>query len=154
MVHAETNDEGVPIDVTCLVYFGNRILNFHCSFLYGLRQKLETRGSKSTASMIDFVIPTVGVPTYEIHNMGFNEMEIQSVESNELVECECGPRQETLMWRNFECASRKIDEGNGECGEWKCDDAEYLSNMSFQTQIIVDAIVKSIQLGCVEVNLV
>ena len=103
--------------------------------------------------MVDFVIPTLGVPTYEIHNMSLNDIELHATESNELIECECGPSQETLMWRKFEELSKKIDHKDKQSGSWNCPNAEYLSEMSLQTQTIVDAVVKSIQLGCVEVNL-
>ena len=134
------------------MYFKENILSFHCSFLHGLRQNIETRGSKSTAVMNDFVIPTAKVPSFEVHSMTLSELDAFAIETNELVVCERSPTQESLMWKKFEKIARGLD-GDRDSDETGTE-AMVLTEMSLHAQEICDAILKSIRLGCVNVDLI
>ena len=147
-VHAITNDEGVPIDVTCLVYFGDKLLSFHCSFLHALRQELEVRGSHSTVVIHDFVIPSdVFDPKYEIHSMDLNFMDLQAIKKIGVDTVETSSSQESYMWKTFSRLSRATDKSS----LWN-EEASTLSDVSLHTQLIVNAAVESIRQGCAKIQ--
>merc|ERR1712007_286291 len=46
VVRYQLNDEGVPYEADCLVYFtDNRVLSFHCSFIHPLCQTVMISGT-------------------------------------------------------------------------------------------------------------
>mmetsp|Transcript_29907 Transcript_29907/g.43916 ORF Transcript_29907/g.43916 Transcript_29907/m.43916 type:complete len:376 (-) Transcript_29907:99-1226(-) len=149
VTHSETNSEGVPMDVSCLVLFGVKKLSFHCSFQYGLRQTLEVRSPCLTARINDFVIPSPGPCKYEIHKSEALDMDLHVVENNDLVECDCGPPQEHLMWRTFSRLSREVDDG----GWSNSKDAVWQSAVSLHTQEVANALLRCIQSGVSEVEI-
>lgn len=149
ITHSEINSEGVPMDVSCLVYFGAKKLSFHCSFKYGLRQTLEVRSPSLTARINDFVIPSLGPCKYEIHRSEALDMDLHVVENNDLVECESGPPQEHLMWRTFSRLSREVDGGGWD----RSKGAAWHSAVSLHTQEIANALLQCIQSGVSDLTL-
>jgi predicted dehydrogenase len=110
----ELNDDGVPIDATCLVMFDDKsyhqglgqqgqngqngqgkkrckILSFHCSFINPLTQSITMYGSKKSITMDDFVIPREEekgnndkVLTYQIQSQGLSHADLYSIHTNEI----------------------------------------------------------------------
>ena len=63
VVNCELNDEGVPIDADCMVYFsGNRVLSIHCGFKHTLNQTVTIfgTGSEYAATITDVILPHKG----------------------------------------------------------------------------------------------
>ncbi len=153
------NDEGVPIDATCLVFFNqsedgedvssdDNVLSFHCSFLHPLNQRLSICGTIQSLEMKDFVIPKEGVQSWVVHGQSLTVNDKYSVQSYDLMEAPSGPAQEVLMWRNFQSFCRSVEKTG-----WVNADALDLSNTSLDNQKIVDALVESINLGGTVVTL-
>ena len=63
VVNCELNDEGVPLDADCMVYFSDkRVLSFHCSFKHPLNQTVTIFGTgcEYTATVTDAILPYKG----------------------------------------------------------------------------------------------
>lgn len=142
------NDEGVPIDAQCLVFFNSenaenqneeRVLSFHCSFVHPLHQRVDVVGTKHSLEMMDYVIPREGSSSWCVHGQELTDNDEYSARSINRVEVPCGPVQEVLMWRNFSKHCRAV-ESRG----WQDHDANELSAISVQNQKIVDALMESI----------
>ena len=108
VVHYNLNDDGVPIDATCLVSFesnnqhngqqqlgrqfkGDRILSFHCSFLHPLTQDISFYGYEKTIYMDDFVIPREEGEdkrnsSFQIKSQTLAHADLYSIHANELKE--------------------------------------------------------------------
>ncbi len=144
------NEEGVPIDATCLVHFhddnaegrdGDRLLSFHCSFIHPLRQRAEICGTKESADISDYVIPKEGPSSFRAHSMKLTQNDTFTVHCGDLIEVPSGPVQEVMMWRNFRKLCKSVEE-NG----WVDDnEASTLTSISSDTQLIMDALMESIR---------
>eukprot|EP00594_Rhizosolenia_setigera_P011073 CAMPEP_0178968780 /NCGR_PEP_ID=MMETSP0789-20121207/18459_1 /TAXON_ID=3005 /ORGANISM="Rhizosolenia setigera, Strain CCMP 1694" /LENGTH=371 /DNA_ID=CAMNT_0020654777 /DNA_START=101 /DNA_END=1216 /DNA_ORIENTATION=- len=159
------NEEGVPIDCTCLVFFqsdkngdnkdnhnssnseDDYVLSFHCSFLHPLNQRVSVCGTKQSLEMKDFVIPKQGIQSWMVYSQKLSLDDKYCVQSNELIEAPSGPVQEVLMWRNFRTYCKAVGDGI------ECRDASTLSNMSVENQRVVDGLMESIKLGGAVINL-
>lgn len=121
--HFETNANGVPFDVSAIVYFkGNRTLHLHCGFRHALRQSLRVVGTRRVAVMDDFVLPRKGLPSYYIEEMSLTDMDVYSTTRRTEVVEETGSNfvQEVCLWRNFallaHISGRNSEEENGSNG--------------------------------------
>jgi len=153
------NDEGVPIDATCLVFFNesedngsndNRVLSFHCSFLHSLNQRALVCGTKKSLELNDYVIPKEGVQSWVVNGQSLTVNDTYSVQSIDIKEAPSGPVQEVLMWKNFHIFCRSVEKSG-----WADADADALniSNMSVDNQKVLDALMESINLGGTAVTL-
>lgn len=155
------NDEGVPIDATCLVTFqkrahhdddanvhvndeDNRTLSFHCSYLHPWHQRGEVCGTKQTAEIISFVNPQEGTVSFQIHTADL----MANVKSSALREgsvdmyVPCEVPQITLMWSNFHKDCKLVEERGWD--EDSCSERRALSEISYENQLLVDALMESI----------
>mmetsp|Transcript_3563 Transcript_3563/g.7370 ORF Transcript_3563/g.7370 Transcript_3563/m.7370 type:complete len:417 (-) Transcript_3563:50-1300(-) len=172
--HFETNANGVPFDVSAIVYFkGNRTLHLHCGFRHALRQSLRVVGTRRVAVMDDFVLPRKGLPSYYMEEMSLTDMDVYSTTRRTEVVEETGSNfvQEVCLWRNFallaHISGRNSEEENGSNGVTvkksvstaemdtkmpKLTEMQYWTNVSFHTQAVVCAIMKSIEEGSIKVS--
>jgi predicted dehydrogenase len=145
----ELNEEGVPIDAQCMVFFRNegadndideQVLSFHCSFIHPLQQRVSIIGTKQSLEMVDYVIPREGSSSWCVHGQDLTVNDEYCVRSSDMVEVPCGSVQEVLMWRNFSKHCRAVERDG-----WQAEDANVLSAISLQNQKIVDALMESIE---------
>jgi predicted dehydrogenase len=154
VVHFQLNDDDVPIDASCFVYFRERgekdekILSFHCSFLHPLTQTVTMFGKDKSISMDDFVIPREEGGkdknlSFDVKSQSLSHADLYSLHSDERIistpinNAMFNPPQEVLMWNNFFKFCRGIDNEDI--------NAKKEIYMSIQNQCIVDALMKSIQ---------
>jgi predicted dehydrogenase len=135
---AATDGEGVPIEVSAEVYFGQgkeRVLSLHCSFRHSLRQwfEIETDGGKMIRCD-DFVIPTAENGA----RLTVLEGSLTPPTPTEHASGECC--QEACMWD----ALAGLTRGGG--------DPEFWGSASLSTQAVADAIIESCAAGNVEVQ--
>merc|ERR1712194_843938 len=165
------NEEGVPLDAGCLVHFSaNRVLSFHCSFLHPLNQTVRVSGTGSdyTAIMTDPVLPRRGdTLSYSLVRQDLVQYDEITTEERIEIQVDNSQVQEVCMWDNFATWARKIDsevvtvdEKNGPrfSLRWKGESAEVkaanaMGLYSMQTQMVVDALMQSIQLGGTKVEI-
>eukprot|EP00957_Ditylum_brightwellii_P029141 2202649-Ditylum_brightwellii.AAC.1 len=114
VVKYQLNEEGVPLDADCLVYFsGNRVLTFHCSFIHPFTQtcSIYGTGSEYTATLSDAILPYKG--DYLSISLTKNEL-IQydeiCVSESKVIEVDNTDVQEVCMWKNFSKMVAKVDE--------------------------------------------
>ena len=167
VVNYELNEEGVPIDCDCMVYFSkNRILSFHCGFKHPLNQTVSIygTGAEYTATVTDAILPRNGehlsISLSEQHMIEYDQIcchDVKSLEaSNTYV-------QEVCMWHNFSEWAKKIDSessqaaANAENEKWWAGDSDEIkaandiAAYSLHTQIILDGLMLSIDKGGVRV---
>lgn len=158
VVHYKLNDNGVPIDASCLVYFresveqDEKILSFHCSFLHPLTQTVTMFGKDNSISMDDFVIPREEGGedknlSFNVKSQSLSHADMYSLHSDERMtstpinNTRFNPPQEVLMWNNFVKFCRGVDSDDTIAKN----DGMVEINMSIQNQCIVDALMMSIQ---------
>lgn len=169
VVNCEVNEEGVPIDGDCMVYFSDkRVLSFHCSFKHPLNQTVTIFGTgcEYTATVADAILPYKGenieISLSKQHMIDYDQIccpdEMILKASNTNV-------QEVCMWHNFAKWAHKIDKESshssadvdnerwwgGDSDEVK--EANDIASYSLHTQIIIDGLMQSIQKGGVRVPL-
>jgi len=161
------NENGVPIDATCMVHFSTtkneapsfdynqRVLTFHCSFIHSLRQRVEIYGTKQQSiQMTDFVIPQKGKPhTYELVSQSLTDRDLFAIPTTVTVNNKNNDlSQEVLMWNNFAQYCRATD-NNAED-----ENSNSLMKQSYeiciQTQSVMDALMQSIEIGGQEISMV
>jgi predicted dehydrogenase len=145
------NDEGVPIDATCLVKFDNQvILTFHCGFQSHFRQYVHVVGTKGWVSMDDFVLPRRLPLQYELQSMYLTENDLITEHPCTVQTFPDDHVQEVLMWQTFALLARNIDD-LGEGVSWAADASEdcyrarRLAQTSSANQRLVDGLMLSIQ---------
>jgi len=154
MTSFRLNDSGVPIDAAGMVHFspmkeeeGNEeydeVLTFHCSFMQPLSQRVEICGSKQTATITDFVIPRKGSDSYELRSQTLTDCDKfaeDSIQTKTVGNCETV--QEVYMWRHFSqtCRTMEISESTKASSK-----IQEMAHMSYQTQLIVIALMDSIR---------
>lgn len=152
------NAEGVPIDASCLVTFhydtiqerdNDFVLSFHCSFNHPLRQRCEIAGTRESLEMSDFVIPMEGPSLFRLHSEELTVNDTFSVQSSEVVDMPSGPAQEVLMWMNFHTMCKSVEDN----GWAKDQEPDIMSRISCETQVIIDALMESIEKGGDDVKL-
>ena len=169
VVNCELNDEGVPIDADCMVYFsGNRVLSIHCGFKHTLNQVVTIfgTGSEYASTITDVVLPHKGdhlnISLSKQHMIDYDQICIHDGKflqsTNDIV-------QEVCMWHNFAKFARKIDEESSQAAAdiesekwWGGDSDEVksandIASYSLHTQIVLDALMESIQKGGVRIPL-
>lgn len=171
VVRYQLNEEGVPFDADCLVHFSeNRVLSFHCSFIHPLNQTVNIYGSGSeyTATMTDAILPRKGSKlSFSLVKQDLINDEITIDETKEM-HYDNSRVQEVCMWSNFVKWARKIEEeyapvsalaGIGEkrdkwwAGESEeVNEANRIASYSLRTQIVLDALMESIELGGAKVQ--
>eukprot|EP00970_Alexandrium_tamarense_P012682 scaffold3053_cov204-Alexandrium_tamarense.AAC.10 len=169
----QLNDEGVPLDADCLVYFsGSRILSFHVSFLHPLNQTVQISSSDSEYNAIetDAILPHKGdTITYNLVKQGLIQYDEVCTNETKIVESDNSLVQEVCMWGNFAKWARKIEETantpaavaarNVENEIWWGGDSEEvkeanaIASYSLRTQIVLDGLMSSIQNGGSKVGL-
>jgi len=191
--HVQTNNEGVPLDATCIVTFRNsvacephymgvlnreKVLSFHCSFLQPLTQLAQLCGTQRSVYMDDFVLSKRGPQVWKVHSQSkkcidgkyeiVNEdttMHVSMSDSFEQKEATIIPAndvnevaQEVRMWRNFSRYCHAIENSttlndvtckSSKIVGWGMDEisqeAKLSAETSFQTQIIMDALMESMR---------
>ncbi|KAL7532605.1 hypothetical protein ACHAXR_004728 [Thalassiosira sp. AJA248-18] len=161
------NEEGVPIDATCLVTFqaddnddecsntnSNHTLSFHCSYLHPWNQIGEVFGTKQAAKVMGFVNPKEGPVSFQVcaSNEDFNMANQPSpgqigerADVEHMVPCEVS--QITLMWIKFREYCKVVEERGWNDEDTITptgDDASALSEISLENQLVVDALMESI----------
>ena len=145
--HHKTNGEGVPMDVTCLVHFtGDSTLSFHCSFKHNFRQRVEVVGTKRSAVLTDFVLPSDENPSFHIHEFSYLDVLEKSTHSSNIVACneEDIQAQEVCMWKKFSDVAIAIDTG-GSSGRDIAHEADSATRTSQETMVVMAALMKSIE---------
>ncbi|KAL7425880.1 hypothetical protein ACHAXM_000213 [Skeletonema potamos] len=163
VVNCELNDEGVPIDVDCIVFFSEkRVLSIHCSFKHPLNQTVHIfgTGSEYTATVTDTVLPHKGeyleISLSKQHMIEYDQICCHDGKSLETSNTNV---QEVCMWHNFAHWAQKIDEESsqavadvdnekwwgGDSNEVKA--ANDIASYSLHTQIVLDGLMESIHKG-------
>lgn len=169
VVNCELNDEGVPIDADCMVYFSDkRVLSIHCSFKHPLNQTVNIfgTGSEYTATITDVILPRKGehleISLSKQHLIGYDQICCQE---GKVLQASNAHVQEVCMWHNFAKWAQKIDEESsqaaadvenekwwgGSSGEVKA--ANDIASYSLHTQIVLDGLMESIQKAGVRISL-
>mmetsp|Transcript_23298 Transcript_23298/g.38037 ORF Transcript_23298/g.38037 Transcript_23298/m.38037 type:complete len:268 (+) Transcript_23298:2-805(+) len=164
------NDEGVPIEATCLVTFQaddansnddegnhncNRTLSFHCSYLHPWQQRGEVCGTKQTAEVMGYVTPKEGPVSFKVcrtsdlstanRHTSMSKIVIDE-ECVEDVHVPCEVPQITLMWRKFHDYCKVVEDRGWNSKDDICSlhEARTLSQISCENQLVVDALMESI----------
>mmetsp|Transcript_4061 Transcript_4061/g.6249 ORF Transcript_4061/g.6249 Transcript_4061/m.6249 type:complete len:404 (+) Transcript_4061:76-1287(+) len=170
VAHYQLNQQGVPIDLTGLVYFYSvdcdhnatppKLLSFHCSFLHPLRQRMEVVGSKQSMILNDLVIPQQGRPSlhYELRSQSLTACDEFAVDQTQNISCEtvAAVSQETLMWRHMSQMCRAMEEESSSSDESSMmiqRVSNEMSHMSYETQKVVLAVIESIRKDGAEIDL-
>ncbi|XP_010511537.1 PREDICTED: uncharacterized oxidoreductase At4g09670 [Camelina sativa] len=147
-----TNSTGTIMSCSASLQFGTTATAIvHCSFLSQLSTDLSISGSKGSFQMNDYVIPykedtawfeyTSGAKFVDMH-IGWNVMPKR-------VTFDCGgtgESQEAMMLREFTRLVEGIKRGYSEADRrWP--------EISRKTQLVVDAVKKSVDIGCEVVHL-
>ena len=152
----------------------NRVLSFHCSFIHPLNQTVSIFGSGSeyTAIMTDAILPRhENKLSYSLVKQGLQKDAEITTEDTNVIEFDNSIVQEVYMWNNFRCWTRKIDEESssssaaasapasttddekwwyGESDEVK--EANAVASYSLHTQLVLDALMTSIELDGAKVQ--
>ena len=143
----KTNKEGVPMDVTCLVHFTDECtLSFHCSFKHNFRQRVEVVGTKRSAVLTDFVLPSNENPSFHIHEFNYHDVLEKSSHSSNEIACseEDVQAQEVCMWKKFSDVAIAIDTG-GNSGRGIAHEADFATRTSQETMVVMAALMESIE---------
>lgn len=145
----KTNGEGVPMDVTCLVHFtDNCVLSFHCSFRHNFRQRVEVVGTKKSAELKDFVLPSDENPSFHIHEFNYIDVLEKSTHSSNEIACseeDIQQAQEVCMWKKFSDVAIAIDAGGGSSGRKIAYEADFATRTSQETMVVIATLMKSIE---------
>ena len=173
VVRYQLNDEGVPYEADCLVYFtDNRVLSFHCSFIHPLCQTVMisgTGGAGYTATMTDAILPLQGEKlSFTLFKQGLLKDAEITTQETKVVEFDNTDVQEVCMWKNYSKMARKIDEESAststdllsavEDEKWwhgesvEVREANAIASYSLYTQIVLDLLMKSIELDGAKVK--
>mmetsp|Transcript_19629 Transcript_19629/g.42041 ORF Transcript_19629/g.42041 Transcript_19629/m.42041 type:complete len:392 (+) Transcript_19629:94-1269(+) len=163
VVRYQLNEEGVPFEADCLVYFsGNRVLSFHCSFIHPLNQTVQISGTGSeyTATMTDAILPRPGdTLSYSLVKQNMIQYDEINVEERKEMQVDNSHVQEVCMWRNFAKWARKVEKESASASAdtkdekwWGGDSAEMkgandIASYSLHTTVVLDALMQSIKLG-------
>lgn len=170
VVRYQLNNEGVPYEADCLVYFtDNRVLSFHCSFIHPLNQTvtISSTGAEYTSTMTDAILPRPGEKlSYSLVKQGLLLDAEITTEETKIMEFDNTDAQEVCMWKNFSKMAWKIDEESLSTSEHPSDadekwwygesdevrEANVIASYSLYTQIVLDALMKSIELDGVKIQ--
>lgn len=169
VVNCELNDEGVPIDADCMVYFSDkRVLSIHCSFKHPLNQTVHVfgTGSEHTATITDAVLPHKGedlkISLAKQHLIDYAQI---CCHDGKVLQTSNTHVQEVCMWHDFAKWAQKIDEESSQAAidveneKWWGGDsdevkaANEIASYSLHTQIVLDGLMESIQKGGVRITL-
>ncbi|CAE5963082.1 unnamed protein product [Arabidopsis arenosa] len=149
-----TNSVGTILSCTASLEFGSTATAtaiVHCSFLSQLSTDLAISGSKGSIQMNDYVIPYKEDTAWFEYTSGakFVDMHIGWNVTPEKVTVDCGgtaETQEAMMLREFTRLVEGIKRGDLEADRrW--------AEISKKTQLVVDAVKKSVDIGCEVVHL-
>ncbi|CAB9497674.1 dihydrodiol dehydrogenase [Seminavis robusta] len=150
-----------PVRAECTIkYSGDRKMTFTVDYSHAsaTRQKLEVKAGSSMANMSDFVFPHPdGLATYRLYEDIKKEPGAKHTEDmrGEAIDIAGGPSHDVVMWRNFAQLSRSIDEEGWEGGTSPLSErVRELAEITVHTKTILNALMKSLEEGCVEVPLV
>jgi hypothetical protein len=113
--------------------------------------------------MDDFVIPTEAPNSYTLYSNYLNDYSILTVQQKEVHYAPKLPVQEVRMWETFARVCRGLHDGeqltshtsDGHCwiGDPSCvREAQSLAKQSHDSQLIMDALLKSIAQGGAKIN--
>jgi len=134
----------------------DHLLNFHCSFVHSMRQRIEVVGRKKCAECHDFVVPHSGLASvFHVHEREIVGIGKYSIENTDTVELPSGPPQEVMMWRTFSRLARAVDSDailankDEKATSWGDSEASRaaleISSVSLETQRITQALIDSIR---------
>ncbi|KAL7531638.1 hypothetical protein ACHAWF_003859 [Thalassiosira exigua] len=167
----QLNEDGVPYDADCLVHLTeNRVLSFHCSFIHAFNQTCHVFGTGTpyVATMNDVVLPLRGdtLSFSLVEQAMFKWGEIITEESKGM-DHDNSKVQEVFMWENFSNWAKAIEEESssgstmidvdneiwwgGESDEVK--EANAMASYSLHTQLVLDALMESINRGGAKVQI-
>ncbi|KAL1215228.1 putative oxidoreductase [Cardamine amara subsp. amara] len=144
-----TNSVGTILSCSASLQFGSTetaTAIVHCSFLSQLSTDLAISGSKGSIQMNDYVIPYKEDTAWFEYTSGakFVDMDIGWNVTPERVTVDCGgtaESQEAMMLREFVRLVQGIKRGDLEADQrWP--------EISRKTQLVVDAVKKSVDIGC------
>lgn len=159
----QLNDEGVPVDATCLVWFRNNVvLSFHCGFGSHFRQYVHVVGTKGGATMDDFVLPKSHPLQYQINSMNLTQYDL--ITEHDCQQVVVGENnndsedvQEVLMWNTFSHLAKAVDANGGWDNSNSCDDsvtgALVQSQITAANQKVLGALMESIQKGSAKIEI-
>jgi hypothetical protein len=163
VVNWELNDEGVPIDADCMVYFSEKR-----SFQHPLNQTVHIfgTGSEYTATVTDAILPRKGEHLEMTHSkQHLIEYDQICCHDEKSLEASNTNVQEVCMWHNFASWAQKIEEESSQASAevenekwWGGDSDEVkaandIASYSLHTQIVLDGLMESIQKGGVRIPL-
>ncbi|VVA94213.1 unnamed protein product [Arabis nemorensis] len=140
-----TNSVGTILSCSASLQFTSTAI-VHCSFLSQLSTDLTITGSKGSVQMNDYVIPYKEDTAWFEYTSGakFVEMHIGWNMIPEKVTVDCGgteESQEAMMLKEFVRLVQGIKRGESEADRrWP--------EISRKTQLVVDAVKKSVDIGC------
>jgi len=143
----KTNEEGVPLEVQCLVRFtDDRTLSFHCSFKHNFRQRVEAVGTSRSAVLTDFVLPRDKNPSFQVHESKYHDILEMSTHNAHEVACSEADiqAQEVCMWRKFCDIALAIDCGSSD-GRRIDHGADAATRTSQRTMAVIAALMESIE---------
>ncbi|KAI3417483.1 hypothetical protein J3R85_014441 [Psidium guajava] len=145
------NSAGVILSCSAVLYWGSAhemAATFHCSFLAHVSMDLAVVGSNGSLHLKDFTIPMEeGSASFEFTpSAKFVDLHIGWSVKPEKVLVPTELPQEALMIREFASLARGIlDSGRSPESKWP--------EISRKTQLVLDAVKKSIDGGCILVRL-
>ncbi|XP_015868522.3 uncharacterized oxidoreductase At4g09670 [Ziziphus jujuba] len=143
------NSAGVTLTCTASFHWeDNTVAIIHCSFLSESSMDLAVSGSNGNLHLADFIIPfREDSASFEfVSGAKYSELQIGWTAKPEELIVDSKLPQEVLMVEELAGLVEGIrDYGNSPNGKWP--------EISRKTQLVLDAVMKSIDLGCKPVNL-
>lgn len=155
----EANSKPEPIHAECTVkYSDDRELTFTVGYTdaSSTRQRLEVTAGSSMATMSDFVFPHPdGLATYRVYEDVPQETSSGEVAvmNGEAIDIAGGPKHDVVMWKKFAELSRTIDEVGWENYSPLMERVRELSEITWYTKTMLNALMKSYEEGFIEVPL-
>ena len=143
-------------------------MNAHLSDPLNQTVTISGTGSTYTATMTDAILPRPGEKlSYSLVKQGLLKDAEITTEETKRMEFDNTDVQEVCMWKNYSKMARKIDEESSSTSDlpsavdqkWWCGEstevreANAIASYSLHTQIVLDALMKSIELGGAKVQL-
>lgn len=144
------NSAGVTLTCTASFHWeeDNTVATIHCSFLSESSMDLAVSGPNGKLHLADFIIPfQEDSASFEfVSGAKFSELHLGWTAKPQELRVDSKLLQEVLMVEELAGIAEGIrDNGNAPNGKWP--------QISRKTQLVLDAVKKSIDLGCKPVNL-
>jgi hypothetical protein len=132
-----------------------RLLRFSVGYITSTtRQTINVLSNNRDATMTDFVVEhPSGLASYRVYDKEIMPDGHEQITSGEAIDVSGGPTQDVIMWRTFVGLGVSLDKK----GSWdKCPETaevRELANVALQTKQILIALLKSVELGLVPVEI-